>query len=148
MIVGTWRLLDHYLEGGGAAGPDGAPGDRPLGPVPLGRLLYAPDGHMAVQYMPGDRAPLTTGNWRWATGPERLAAVRGYGAYSGGYEWLGDRVAHHIEAAVYPNWIGATMVRLAELTGDRLTLRAERTPDEPPTPVLVWERLPPWRPAS
>ncbi|GAA0981497.1 lipocalin-like domain-containing protein [Acrocarpospora macrocephala] len=131
MIIGTWRLDDYYLENG----------ERPLGDTPLGRLLYGPDGYMAVQYMPGNRPPLAASNWRWASDAERLDAVRGYGAYSGRYEWLGDRIVHHVEAAIYPNWIGATLVRLAVVTGSRLVLRAEHTPGQPPTPVLVWERL-------
>ncbi|MFC6086919.1 lipocalin-like domain-containing protein [Sphaerisporangium aureirubrum] len=136
-ITGTWRLADYYLEGGGADG------ERPLGDVPLGRLIYGPDGHMSVQYMPGDRPPLPTANWRWATDPERLDAVRAYGGYAGRYDWLGDRVLHHIEAGVHPNSIGTTLVRLAALDGPRLVLRAERSPGEPPTPILVWERLRP-----
>jgi hypothetical protein len=135
MIVGTWRLADYFTEG------PHANGERPLGDRPLGRLIYGPDGYMAVEYMPGDRPPLRSENWRWATEAERLAAVRGYGGYSGRYDWLGDRVAHHVEASVYPNWIGTTLIRLAVLDGPRLTLRAERTADRSPTPVLVWERL-------
>ncbi|GAA0440641.1 hypothetical protein Acor_12460 [Acrocarpospora corrugata] len=134
-ITGSWRLDDYYME---SDGPDGT---RPLGDAPLGRLLYGPDGYMAVQYMPGDRPPLATPNWRWATDAERLEAVRGYGAYSGRYEWRGDLVLHHIEAALYPNWIGVTLVRRAVLTESRLVLRAERGHGDPPTPVLVWERL-------
>lgn len=136
MIVGAWRLADYFLEG------EPAGGERPLGDQPLGRLIYSPDGYMAVEYMPGDRPRLATENWRCATDEERLAAARGYGAYSGRYEWLGDRIVHYVEASVYPNWIGATLVRLAALDGRRLTLRAIRTPGRPPTPVLIWDRLP------
>jgi hypothetical protein len=143
VITGAWRLDDYYLEGDRAEGPDGAAGERPLGDTPLGRLLYSPDGYMAVQYMPGNRPPLAAATWRWASDAERLDAVRGYGGYSGRYEWLGDRILHHIEACVYPNWIGVTLVRLAVVTESRLVLRAERSPGRPPTPVLVWERLTP-----
>jgi lipocalin-like protein len=133
-IIGTWGLADYFLEG---APEDGV---RPLGDDPLGRLIYAPDGYMAVEYMPRDRPPLAT-PWRWAGDAERLAAARDYGGYSGRYEWLGDRVLHHVESGVHPNWIGTTLVRRAVLDGSRLTLRAVRSPHTPPTPVLVWERL-------
>jgi hypothetical protein len=135
VIVGTWRLADYFMEG------PPADGERPLGDDPLGRLIYGPDGYMAVEYMPGDRPPLATENWRWTTDAERLAAVRHYGGYSGRYEWLGDRVVHHVEASVYPNWIGTAIVRRTVLDGSRLTLRADRSPGQPPTPVLIWERL-------
>ena len=135
MITGTWRLADYFMEGGAAEGV------RPLGDTPLGRLLYGADGHMAVQYMDGDRPLMRSASWRGSTDEEKLAAVRAFGAYAGRYEWLGDRVVHHVEAGVYPNWIGARLVRLAVLDGDRLTLRADRSPAQPPTPVLVWERI-------
>ncbi|MEU3169432.1 lipocalin-like domain-containing protein [Streptosporangium sp. NPDC006930] len=135
MIVGTWRLVDYVMEGE----PDD--GARSLGDEPLGLLIYGPDGYMSVQYMAGDRPLLRTENWRWTTDEEKLAAVRTFGAYAGRYEWSGDRVIHQVETAVYPNWIGATLVRLAVVDGDRLTLRAERTPGRPPTPILTWERI-------
>jgi hypothetical protein len=135
MIVGTWQLVDYVMEG------EPADGARPLGDTPLGRLIYGADGHMSVQYMAGDRPPLRSDNWRWATDAEKLDAVRTYGAYAGRYEWSGDRVIHQVEAAIYPNWIGAELVRLAVVDGDRLILRAERTPGRPPTPILTWERI-------
>ena len=88
------------------------------------------------------RPPLRSENWRWATDAERLAAAQRYGGYSGRYEWLGDRIVHHVEAGINPSWIGTSLVRLAVVCDDRLTLRADRPPGHPPTPVLIWERLP------
>ncbi|MEV4069928.1 lipocalin-like domain-containing protein [Nonomuraea fuscirosea] len=135
MIVGTWRLADYYMEG------EPGEGARPLGDTPLGLLIYGPDGYMSVQYMAGDRPPLSSENWRWTTDEEKLAAVRTFGGYAGRYTWLGDRIVHQVEAGIYPNWIGTELVRLAVVAGDRLTLRADRTDGQPPTPVLLWERI-------
>jgi len=91
--------------------------------------------------MVGDRPLLGAPNWRIATDDEKLSAVRSYGSYSGRYEWGGDRVLHHVDASIYPNWVGATLVRLVTFDGADLVLRAGDTgPDRPPTPVLRWRR--------
>ncbi len=53
---------------------------------------------------------------------EKIAAVEGYVSYSGRFEIRGDKVVHHIEVSLFPNWIGVTQERLYEFKGDRLTL--------------------------
>lgn len=134
-IVGAWQLVGYEV-------PDEVPERRyPLGRVPAGQLLYSPDGYMAVHYMAGDRPLLKAKSWLVAGDDERLAAVRSYGGYSGRYEWLGDRVVHHVDASIYPNWVGATMVRLVTLEGPDLVLRSgDPNPAGRPTPVLRWRR--------
>lgn len=134
-LVGAWELVAHEV-------PLASPEHRhPLGPRPLGALLYSPDGYMAVHYMAGDRPPLASANWRDATDEERLAAVRTYGGYSGRYTWLGDRVEHHVDASVNPNWIGQTLSRDVEFRGADLVLYVgAQDPGQPPTPVLTWRR--------
>jgi hypothetical protein len=53
-----------------------------------------------------------------------------------------DRVVHHVEVSLFPNWVGSAQVRHYELAGNRLTLstapllqggRERRA-------YLVWER--------
>lgn len=134
-LVGAWELAGYEVPA--AEGAD----RHPLGHRPLGQLLYSPDGYMAVHYMAGDRPQLATQNWRHTTDEEKLAAVRTYGGYSGRYHWLGDRVEHHVDASIHPNWIGLTLVRLAVFEGRDLVLHAGATdPARPPTPVLRWRR--------
>ncbi|MGI5132887.1 lipocalin-like domain-containing protein [Pseudonocardia sp. CA-107938] len=140
-LVGAWELVGYEVP---AAPP---PQRHPLGARPLGQLVYTADGYMAVHYMAGERPLLAAENWRTASDGERLAAVATYGGYSGRYEWLGDRVAHHVDASIYPNWIGTTLVRNAVLDGDLLVLRATvddpaPEPGRPPAPVLRWRRRP------
>jgi lipocalin-like protein len=134
-LVGTWELVAHEV-------PRADPAHRnPLGPRPLGQLIYTADGYMAVHYMAGDRPPLESENWRYATDAERLAAVRTYGGYSGRYTWLGDRVEHHVDASINPSWIGTTLTRLVDLDGADIVLHVgSGDPGEPPTPVLRWRR--------
>ncbi|SHL11684.1 Lipocalin-like domain-containing protein [Pseudonocardia thermophila] len=142
-LVGAWALVGYEV-------PEAPPQRRyPLGQRPLGQLVYTADGYMAVHYMAGDRPPLAAPNWRIASDAERLAAVATYGGYSGRYEWLpgngaaGDRVAHHVDASIYPNWIGTTLVRNVHLDGADLVITADPpAPGQPPVPVLRWRRRP------
>lgn len=136
-LAGAWTLVGYEVPG--------APPERrhPLGAHPLGQLVYTPDGYMAVHYMDGDRPQLAATNWRTASDTERLAAVATYGGYSGRYEWLGSKVAHHVDAAIYPNWIGTTLIRNAVFDGPDLVLTADPPePGQPPVPVLRWRRRP------
>jgi hypothetical protein len=134
-IIGAWHLVGYEV-------PDEPPERRyPLGRVPAGQLLYSPDGYMAVSYMAGDRPRLAATSWLVATDAERLAAASSYGGYAGRYEWLGDRVVHHVDTSIYPNWIGAALVRLVTFDDADMVFRATETrPDGPPTPVLRWRR--------
>lgn len=134
-VVGAWELIDYQML---EVPPER---QRPLGDDPLGRLIYTADGYMSVQYMPGSRPLLAAESWRSADDAEKLSAVNGYGGYSGRYRWLGDRVEHLVEASIYPNWIGATLVRRAAITGDELVLTADHArAGGPPTPMLRWRR--------
>jgi hypothetical protein len=45
-------------------------------------------------------------------------------AYAGRYSFSGDRVIHHVELSLFPNWVGTDQQRSVELSGDRLILSA------------------------
>jgi hypothetical protein len=134
-LVGAWELVAHEV-------PRADPEHRnPLGPRPLGALLYSPDRYMAVHYMAGDRPLFATDNWRHTSDEEKLVAVRTYGGYSGRYAWFGDRVEHYVDASIHPNWIGTTLTRRVEWRGADLVLHVgSPDPTQPPTPVLTWRR--------
>ncbi len=78
-----------------------------------------------------------------ATADEYAAAMRTYVSYSGRYQVLADRVVHHLELCLLPNWTGTDQERFYQLGGNRLRLHA------PPfviggirqTAHLVWERV-------
>jgi hypothetical protein len=48
-------------------------------------------------------------------------------------------VTHHVEASLYPNWVGLEMQRKYEFSGDRLTLRVMNGGGGESR--LVWERV-------
>jgi hypothetical protein len=121
-FVGVWRLetiRDRV--------PDGPEQDHPdFGPEPDGFLVYTDSGHVSVQFMRRDRP-----GWRGEDDPtdaERAEAARGYGGYAGRYEVdeAAGVVRHHVETALIPNRVGATLTRSFSLEGERLTLRPPR----------------------
>jgi hypothetical protein len=79
-----------------------------------------------------------------APAEEKLAAFDTYSSYSGRYEVRGQKVIHHVEISLFPNWTGKEQERYFEFSGDRLTLNA------PPMQiggaeqklVAIWQRLP------
>jgi hypothetical protein len=48
------------------------------------------------------------------TMPER---AQGFVAYAGRYRFDGDRVVHHVELSLFPNWVGSDQERAVELSG-------------------------------
>jgi hypothetical protein len=38
-------------------------------------------------------------------------------AYAGRYSFHGDRVVHHVELSLFPNWVGSDQERWVELAG-------------------------------
>ena len=63
-------------------------------------------------------------NLRAGTPEETKAAFDGYLSYCGRYTFLGDRVVHHVEMSMFPNWTGGDQYRFASLQDDKLILTA------------------------
>jgi hypothetical protein len=135
-MVGTWAL--ESLEVVDATGAM----DYPFGKTPVGYIMYSPDGYMAVAFMPPGRPPFGAADILGGTADEKCAAIGTYISYCGRYEVAGDRVRHHIELSLFPNWTGATQERIVSLDGD--TLRISTPPllvqGKVQTAHLVWKR--------
>jgi hypothetical protein len=116
-LIGTWRLVSYELESA-----DGAI-SYPYGQDPSGYLIYAADGYMSVAFMTSGRVPYASGDRLRSTPEERAAAADSYVSYCGRYELRDDRVIHHIEVSLFPNWVGVAQTRYITLAGNRLTLR-------------------------
>lgn len=138
-LVGAWRLVSYEI-----AGADGRV-RRPYGDAPVGLLLYGADGYMSVAFGASGRAGFAGGDALRGSTEEWAAVARTFTAYAGRYEVRGDRVLHHVEVSLYPDWVGTVQERFPALDGPRLTLRM------PPyehrgiamTGRLVWERVGP-----
>jgi Lipocalin-like domain len=138
-VVGTWTLESwKVVDANGAV-------DKPFGPQPVGYILYTPDGYMAVAFMPPGRKLFGAADILGGTPDEKCAAVDTYISYCGRYEVKGDRMFHHIEASLFPNWTGVTQERIVHLEGE--TLRLSTPPllikGKVRTAHLVWKRARP-----
>jgi hypothetical protein len=90
--------------------------------VRTGIIIYSTDGYMSVVIMKDGRPLFKSGDIRGGSVEEKISAVDGYISYTGRFTVKKNRVFHHIEASLFPNWIGEDQERFYELDGNRLTL--------------------------
>ena len=136
-FIGTWRLVSCELRK-----PDGEV-SYPFGRDPVGYIMYNPEGYMSVAFMSADRPKFAAGDVMGGTTEEKVAAVDTYLSYCGRYEIQHDKVIHHIEVSLFPNWVGVDQERIYEFKDDKLSLST------PPllvggsqqTAYLIWERV-------
>ncbi len=138
-LVGSWKLISfHSQDSTGKTA-------YPFGRDAQGRLIYEPDGRMAVQLMDPNRPGFTSDDPLVTSEAEVRAAFGGYTAYYGTYSVNPDAqtITHHIEAALLPNWAGSDQQRHFEFDGKYLTLKGPlRLGGIQGMVSLVWERLP------
>lgn len=138
-FIGTWRLVScRWVDDDGRV-------TYPYGRTPVGYLIYTETGHMAVNFMSSQRRRFASEAPEQGTSEEERAAKKSYQAYSGRYEVRGDKIIHHVEVSLFPNWVGREQQRFYELEGDRLCLSTERLPQGKThqTAYLEWERVSP-----
>jgi Lipocalin-like domain len=136
-FVGTWRLVDYSLI------HDDGVIEKPWGIDVRGYLLYSAEG-----YMSGNLGPA-----RYRRGvierigsdrPERPRRNRRYIAYTGRFTVQGDTITHHVEASLFPLWVGRDEVRYYSFEGDKLTLRTgplKSRHHHTITAQLTWQRV-------
>jgi hypothetical protein len=106
-LIGTWKLAEYRPIEVQANGP---------GLTTDGRLVYAPDGHVAACMIRGGK----------------------YWGYCARYDIEGDEVVHRVVFGMDPTRPGLEQRRGAKLDGNRMTLSVR----EPGTRIdLVWERV-------
>jgi Lipocalin-like domain len=139
-FIGTWELVTSEFR---------TRDDKityPLGEKAVGILMYDGGGRFAAQLMRPDRPKFASGDMRGSTPEEAKTAVDGYVAYFGTYQVDEKRgtVVHHVEASLFPNWLGQDQVRFFEFAADLLTLRTPPmlSGGQEITGVLVWKRWP------
>jgi Lipocalin-like domain len=139
-LVGAWQLLSWENQAA-----DGQV-TYPMGADALGYVIYAADGRFSVTISRRGRAGFAAGDLLGGTTKEKAQAVEGFVAYAGRYSFHGDRVIHHVELSLFPNWVGTDQQRSVELSGDRLILSARPLllAGQLQVPRLVWERVDPF----
>lgn len=113
----------------------------PMGQELDGFIRYGADGRMACMISRRSRSRVT-GTQFTCTDAEKIGAYDSFFAYAGTYTVSGDRVAHHVEQSLFPNWEGGVQMRQYMLSGDRLhiTARLEEGTPEARTALLAWRR--------
>ncbi len=138
-LVGSWKLVSFNIQD--SSGQTA----YPFGKDAQGRLIYEPDGRMAVQLMDPNRPGFSSGDPIVASEAEIRTAFGGYTAYYGTYSVNPEEqtIVHHIEVALFPNWVGTDQRRHFEFDGKHLTLKGPLLLGGVQGVVsLVWERLP------
>jgi hypothetical protein len=145
-FVGTWRLLEYsFIHEDGSI-------EHPWGKEVRGYLLYSAEGYMSGNLSPASDWPSRRARLAAAfKGHDSAAALRmarragrrEYIAYTGRYTVEGETVTHHVEASLFPNWVGRPEVRYFEFDGDTLTLKTGpvRSGRQIIIAQLVWQRV-------
>jgi Lipocalin-like domain len=136
-LVGAWRLVSWENQAA-----DGQV-THPMGADALGYVIYTDDGRFSVTISRAGRAGFAAGDLLGGATEEKAQAMESFVAYAGRYSFHGDRVIHHVELSLFPNWVGSDQERWVELAGDRLTLSASPLllAGKRQVPRLVWERV-------
>lgn len=115
-LVGSYRL-DVFRD----IAEDGEVRE-PLGPHPVGFILYSAERWMSAVLMKADRPNFGAGDILAGTDEERVAAFATASGYAGRWEIVDGHVVHHLEAATFPNWVGTVQRRPYEIDGNALRL--------------------------
>jgi hypothetical protein len=140
-VLGAWELQSYTIE-------DSERGEitYPLGPDPVGLIMYTEDGYMSAQLMRADRSPVDSSEpSEEPLAPESPAAT-GYLAYSGPFhvDEATGTLHHKVTVSLFPSWLGSTQLRASRLEGDVLTLSGTNTLPNGATSThtLLWKRAP------
>jgi hypothetical protein len=136
-IKGRWSILawEQLYDDGRVV--------LPMGTELEGFIEYSDFGMFCVVAKKGREVFSSGGQWS-AVDAEKAAAYNGYLTYAGDFEVEGNIITHQVYHSLFPNWVGGSQQRRAELDGDILSLSArleEGTP-EARTARLVWQRIP------
>lgn len=138
-LVGAWRLVSYEARSSNGKV------QYPLGERVSGQLIYDGGGNMSVHLMRDGRPAFEAKDPARGTDAEVRTAFEGYVSYFGTYivDTAKRTVTHHVQGALYPNWLGNDQLRYYKFEGARLVLST------PPLAYggqsleyfLIWERV-------
>lgn len=139
-LVGAWRLLTVET-----VRPNGESHTRWMGPHPTGLIIYSAAGVMSVEIMRDPRPVMKSPDFDTASSSEKAAAIDGYYAYFGTYDFdvKSQAVTHHVRASLQPGEVGLDYTRSVVLRGDTITLSTPLFDEEGEKRFnrLTWERV-------
>ena len=135
-FIGTWRLVSFEVRS-----VDGEV-SYPHGEDAVGYIIYDANGYMSVAVMAAGRPAFASDDFSGGSTEEKAAAFDSYISYCGRYEVRGDRIIHHVEVSLLPNWIGGVQERILAFNGNRLSLSTEPLlfGGKQQSAHLIWER--------
>jgi hypothetical protein len=135
-LVGTWQLVSWINKDADSNV------SYPYGQDAVGYIMYAEDGYMSVHIMRTDRPKFASGDILGGSKDEQALVAQSYIAYCGKYEIQGNKVIHHIEASLFPNWVGVDQERFFEFMDNRLLLSTPplNLSGKQQIAYLIWER--------
>ena len=116
LFLGTWQLVSCEIK------DENGQSSYPFGQNPLGFLIYTPDGHISATLMRAERHKFESADIAAASTDEQVIAFQTYLAYCGKYEIQDNKIIHHIETSLFPNWVGVKQERFFEFKENQLTL--------------------------
>ena len=106
-------------------------------------MTYTENGFVSVNIMATNRRKFEARELKLGAPEEKVAAAETYISYSGRYDLDGDKIKHHVEVCLFPNWVGKDQVRIFDLRGDTLALRTIPDPrdEQGRQGYLIWKRV-------
>ncbi len=126
----------------------------PFSGAPEGYLIYSADGWVTANLMQRERSPVCEDRLQLrkmcATPPVDVGEIEpvwqwflagyGYVAYCGRFEVTQNRVHHHVQTSLIPQWVGTTLTRDMEWYSDKQELHLLAAGDEL-SDRLEWKRV-------
>ena len=138
-LVGVWKLVSFEVR------RNNGQAHYPFGGNATGQLIYTANGKVSANISQSGRLEVKSGDIMDASHEEMAASFRGYISYFGHYEFdeKNNKVLHHIEGSLFPNWIGDTLRRNVNMKSSRLELSTEPTMygSEEVIGVVLWEKI-------
>ena len=136
-FVGTWQLITcEYRSTDNEV-------FYPYGEDAIGYLTYTMDGYMSATIMRANRPKLTTEDITKVSSEELAMVVKTYLSYCGQYEIQDNQVIHHIQASLFPNWLGIAQKRFFNFKDNQLFLTSSSFLMRGKQQVahMIWERI-------
>ncbi|RDW62401.1 hypothetical protein BP6252_11834 [Coleophoma cylindrospora] len=154
-LLGVWKLISFEVFGDEASGSKllGAP----LGPTPVGRSIFSPDGYLSFILADSEpsKAFKSTVPWLMAKDEDLGPLARAMMSYSGSFKIVSDEagqltVVTTVHISLDPSWTGTEQVRRAQILEEDGKKILVLRPAQMGTmangvagiPVLTWEKMP------
>jgi len=116
-FIGVWTLVYYKI-----LKEDGTLFSYPYTKHCKGHIIYSKEGRMSALLMDPSRPTFQVPHTWKGTAEEMKKAFRGYTSYSGKFDVEDNKVIHHVDMSLFPNWIGTDLVRTFEFSSDEREL--------------------------